>query len=109
VKELTALRELCRDTHAQPAGFQCGRAQRLHVLDRQAVHIREPGVAPAKSLRPNNNGRGSKLDGNIESRLTRYFNTSAFSHPAPFTFGNMGRTLPHVRGPGANNRRLSIC
>jgi len=59
-------------------------------------------------LRPNNNGQSAKLDGNIESRLTRYFNTGVFSQPSPFTFGNTGRTLPDVRGPGVNNLDYSI-
>lgn len=31
-----------------------------------------------------------------------YFNRDAFSRPAPFTFGNVIRTLPDVRNPGTN-------
>jgi hypothetical protein len=41
-------------------------------------------------------------------RLSKYFNTSDFSAPAPFTFGNTGRTLPDVRGPGMRNLDFSI-
>ena len=59
-------------------------------------------------LRPNNSGKSSKLDGDVESRLTRYFDTSVFSQPAPFTFGNVGRTLPDVRGPGVKNIDFSL-
>jgi hypothetical protein len=36
----------------------------------------------------------------ISQRLNEYFNTSVFSQPAPFTLGNVGRTLPDVRAPG---------
>ena len=59
-------------------------------------------------LRPNNNGHSAKLSGSIESRLNGYFNTSVFSQPAPFTFGNTGRTLPDVRAPGVQNFDLSV-
>ena len=60
------------------------------------------------ALRPNNNGHSAKLDGPVESRLNRYFNTSVFSQPAPFTLGNTGRTLPDVRAPGAKNFDFSL-
>ena len=40
--------------------------------------------------------------------MTRYFNTSVFSQPPPFTFGNTGRTLPDVRGPGTRNLDFSL-
>jgi hypothetical protein len=44
----------------------------------------------------------------VESRLNRYFDTSVFSPAAPFTFGNTGRTLPDVRGPGVRNVDFSL-
>jgi hypothetical protein len=50
--------------------------------------------------RPNNNGTSAALSGDIESRLNRYFNTSVFSQPPAFTFGNVARDLPDVRAPG---------
>jgi hypothetical protein len=59
-------------------------------------------------LRPNNNGTSAALSGPVESRLNRYFNTSVFSQPAAFTFGNTGRTLPDVRGPGIRNLDFSL-
>ncbi len=59
-------------------------------------------------LRPNNNGQSAKLSGSLETRLNEYFNTSVFSQPAPFTFGNTGRTLPDVRAPGLKNFDLSL-
>ncbi|MGH9719352.1 MAG: TonB-dependent receptor, partial [Bryobacteraceae bacterium] len=62
----------------------------------------------SNSLRPNNNGQSAKLEGSVHSRLNRYFNTSVFSQPAPFTFGNTGRTLPDARGPGSNSIDLSL-
>lgn len=38
--------------------------------------------------RPNNNGKSAKLSGPVDQRLNRHFDTTAFSQPAPFTFGN---------------------
>jgi hypothetical protein len=58
--------------------------------------------------RPNNNGTSAKLGGSTESRLTQYFNTSVFSAPAAFTFGNTSRTLPDVFAPGVKNFDFSI-
>lgn len=53
--------------------------------------------------RPNTSGKSARLSGSIEGRLNRYFDTSVFSPPPPFTFGNVSRTLPDVRAPGLLN------
>jgi len=58
--------------------------------------------------RPNNSGRSAKLSGPIEQRLNRYFDTSVFSQPSAFTFGNTARTLPDVRAPGVVNFDFSV-
>jgi hypothetical protein len=60
------------------------------------------------TLRPNNNGQSAVLDGSVSQRLTKYFNTSVFSQPAPFTLGNTARTLPDVRGPSSENIDFSL-
>jgi hypothetical protein len=59
-------------------------------------------------LRPNTNGQYAGLSGSPESRLTKYFNTVDFSQPAPYTFGNVGRNLGNLRGPGLENLDLAI-
>jgi hypothetical protein len=58
--------------------------------------------------RPNNNGRSGKLSGPVHERLSRYFDTSAFSQPAPFTFGNVSATLPDIRNDGVRSFDLSL-
>jgi hypothetical protein len=58
--------------------------------------------------RPNNNGTSANLDGAPESRLNRYFNTSVFSVPPSYTFGNTARTLPDTRSPARVNYDLSL-
>lgn len=59
-------------------------------------------------LRPNSAGRSAKLETDIQSRLAKYFDTSSFTIPAPFTLGNLSRTLPDVRGPGRFNYDLNL-
>jgi hypothetical protein len=44
----------------------------------------------------------------VEDRLNKYFNTSDFSQPATFTFGNMSRTSGYLRTPGLRNFDLSL-
>jgi len=53
--------------------------------------------------RPNRTGLPAERDGSAQSRLDQWFNTSAFSLPAAFTFGNAARTMPDVRSHGINN------
>ena len=58
--------------------------------------------------RPNSNGFGAALDGRVQDRLDQYLDPSAFSHPGPFQYGNVGRTLSDVRGPRFSNIDLSL-
>ena len=58
--------------------------------------------------RPNSNGRNAKLGGRVEDRLTKYFDTSVFSQPATYTFGNVSRTSGYLRAPGVHNVDLSV-
>jgi len=48
------------------------------------------------------------VSGGIESRLTHYFNTAAFSRPANFTMGNVAPRIGSVRAPGMNNINLAL-
>lgn len=50
-------------------------------------------------LRPNSTGVSGNLNGAPQSRLLRYFDISQFTVPPAFSFGNVSRTLPDVRGP----------
>ncbi len=58
--------------------------------------------------RPNWNGETQTVDGSISDRLTNYFNTAAFTAPAPYTYGNVGRLIPSLRGPGVVNLDISL-
>ncbi len=56
--------------------------------------------------RPNLVGDPS-MPGSVRDRLDRYFNTAAFSRPAPDTFGSAPRTL-NYRNPGVTNADLTL-
>jgi hypothetical protein len=58
--------------------------------------------------RPNTSGKSARLEGPLEDRLGRYFDTSVFSQPPAFTFGNTARTLSDVRAPGSVNFDFSV-
>ncbi len=49
---------------------------------------------------PHNNGTSAEKSGDPQTRMTEYFRTDVFSQAPAFTFGNTGRLLPDVRGPG---------
>ena len=63
------------------------------------------GANNFRASRPNSTGASAKLD---EPTAQRWFNTEAFVNPANFTYGNIGRVLPNVRGPGTVNWDLSL-
>ena len=58
--------------------------------------------------RPNWSGADPMLNGPISQRLNRYFDTSQFTLPAPYTYGNAGRLLSALRAPGLANLDVSV-
>jgi len=64
-------------------------------------------VVFASSQRPNATGISPSTSGALEDRLTHYIDPLAFSQAAPYTFGNVSRTIP-MRGPGQVNWDLSV-
>ena len=63
------------------------------------------GANNFRATRPNSTGEAAKVD---NPSAAKWFNTDAFINPANFTFGNIGRVLPDVRGPGTFNWDLSF-
>jgi len=60
--------------------------------------------------RPNSTGVSAEFsqDRSRAQQIAKWFDTAQFTIPAAFTFGNVGRTLPDVRGPGLTNFDLSL-
>ncbi len=60
-------------------------------------------------LRPNvKAGCDEVISGPAQSRINQWFNTSCFSLPAPYTFGNQSRTDSVLRGPGIANYDFAV-
>jgi Carboxypeptidase regulatory-like domain/TonB dependent receptor-like, beta-barrel len=57
--------------------------------------------------RPNTNGKDPRLSGKVDERLNKYFDTTVYSQPAAFTFGNVGPTV-NIRNDGVKNFDLSL-
>ena len=62
----------------------------------------------AGTQRPNSTGKSAGLSGRAEDRLRYWFDTAQFTNPAPFTLGNVGRTLPDVRTDGITQWDFSV-
>jgi hypothetical protein len=60
--------------------------------------------------RPNVNGNDPNLDSSrgIDQKLARWFDTTVFSQPPAFTFGNAPRVLPNVRADGQRGWDSSV-
>jgi hypothetical protein len=55
--------------------------------------------------RPNSTGQSPRLD---NPTRTQWFRTDVFVNPPEYTLGNVGRTIPDARHPGAINFDLSL-
>ena len=67
-----------------------------------------PGL-PAGVTRPNYTaGCDRTVSGSPINKLTHYFNTSCFTVPSPYTFGNEPRVDPVLRAQGIDNFDLSL-
>ena len=51
---------------------------------------------------------GGVSDKATNQSISQWFNTAAFTAPAPFTYGNVSRTLPDVSGDGLFNLDFSL-
>ncbi len=56
---------------------------------------------------PNTNGKDANLSGPVDTRLTRYFDTSVYTQPAAFTFGNASPTV-NIRNDGIKAFDISL-
>jgi len=101
-------------TDALLGGWQMNGILSLETGFPLALHTSNTSHSGSPSLRPNYDPNGSgcsqgaALSGSIVSRLDEYFNTACFSQPAPFTFGNLGRTISSIRVPGNRNIDFSL-
>ena len=62
------------------------------------------------ATRPNSNGQNANLpnDRPRSAKIAQWFNTDDFSIPPSFTYGNVSRALPNVRGPALTNLDFTL-
>ena len=60
--------------------------------------------------RPSSTGQSATLPGGRShaAEIQQWFNTSVFTLPPSYTYGNVSRTLPDTRGPSVTNVNLSV-
>jgi hypothetical protein len=56
----------------------------------------------------NNNGKSGAIQGRAQDRLNRWFDTSVFSQPDPYTYGNLSPRVADIRGHSISNFDLSL-
>ena len=61
-----------------------------------------------EAFRANGNGNNPELHIDAHDRLNRWFDTSVFSQPAPFTLGNLSPLIAGLRNHHINNSDLSL-
>ncbi len=61
-----------------------------------------------EAIRANTNGNKARLDIDAHQRLDRWFDTSVFSQPAPFTLGSLSPLISDLRNHHTNNVDLSV-
>ena len=69
------------------------------------IPLNVTGANNQRANRPDSTGVSAKLE---NGTAQKWFDTTQFLNPTPFTFGNIGRTLPNVRSPGTVNWDLSF-
>ena len=75
------------------------------VVSQNGIPLTVRGANNQQADRPNSTGVSSRVD---NPTALRWFDTSQFINPPNFTFGNVGRTIPDVRHPGAFNIDFSM-
>ena len=58
--------------------------------------------------RPNSTGVSANMEGTAQSRLNKWFETTAFTATPAFQFGNVARSLTDVRSHGIANYNFTI-
>ena len=62
----------------------------------------------SQGIRANWNGQDPVIDSDPEDKLTRWFDPTVFSQPAPFTLGNAPERIPGLRAHHLNSLDLSL-
>jgi hypothetical protein len=82
----------------------------LNVQSGDPLGISATGTAAlfSEASRANTNGGNPNLSGDAHNRLDRWFDTSVFNQPAPYTLGNLSPLVTNLRNHYTNNLDLSL-
>ena len=83
-------------------------SSRLQSGDPLGISANGTAALFSEASRANSNGGNPILDGDAHGRLDRWFDTSVFSQPAPFTLGNVSPLVTNLRNHYINNLDLSV-
>jgi hypothetical protein len=89
-------------------GWQVNGIYTAQSGDPLAISANGTAALFSEAARANTNGRSPNVDGSAHDRLDRWFDTSVFSQPAPYTLGNLSPLVTNLRNHFTNNIDLSL-
>jgi len=91
--------------HGVPGKLVSGWQINSIVTHRSGLPLTMSTTVAGGGNRPNSTGKSAELDGSRPHgvAIEQWFDIAQFLQPAPYTFGNAGRTVPDVRSPGMTN------
>jgi hypothetical protein len=99
---------LSRLADAFLGGWQLNGILTVQSGDPLGISASGTAVLFSEASRANTNGGNPNLSGDAHQRLNRWFDTSVFSQPAPYTLGNLSPLVTNLRNHYTNNLDLSI-
>ena len=99
---------LSRLADASIGGWQVNGIANVQSGDPLGISATGTAALFSEASRANTNGGNPNLDGDAHLRLDRWFDTSVFSQPAPYTLGNVSPLITNLRNHYTNNIDLSL-
>ena len=65
--------------------------------------VSNSNIPNAGCARPDRTALSSETSGSLQQRLTQWFDTSVFTKPTDYSYGNGSRTEPNIRADGIRN------
>ena len=99
---------LSRPLEADIGGWQINGILTTQSGDPLGISATGTAALFSEASRANTNGGNPNLSGDAHARLDRWFDTSVFSQPAPYTLGNLSPLVTNLRNHYTNNLDLSL-
>ncbi len=89
-------------------GWQANGIYTLQSGNPLGISASGTSVLFSEASRANSNGQSPVINANAKDRLDRWFDTSVFSQPAPYTLGNVSPLVANLLNHHTNNLDFSI-